>query len=133
MGTLSIAVLLCGRVILIDKTSYSWVILFTSWYFSFLDAGDGVAIIPFLPLEKGYSICNKIPCSGIHIVTYDILLALSCLLLSYFIPIFGLNIFCGHQRFFLRHLIMLDAMVLQENLVERICQRLQSFFPHLRL
>ena len=39
-------------------------------------------------------------------------------------------ILCCQQGHFLRHLIAFDKSVLQENPVERICQRLQCLFPY---
>ena len=42
------------------------------------------------------------------------------------------SFFCRHHGFLLRHFIASNAMVLQENAVEGICQRLQCFFAYLR-
>ena len=42
------------------------------------------------------------------------------------------SFFCRHHGFLLRHFIASYAMVLQENAVEGICQRLQCFFAYLR-
>ena len=51
----------------------------------------------------------------------------------FFLIVCVMPILCCHHWFFFSYLISSDAMVLQEYLVERECQRFQCLFSHLRL